>query len=285
MPVSRASAIAVSAARDITRCPMPLSPSTSAVAGADFVTAMFGRGLKPPAFRRRTYCGRRNTPCASAPVRSASAISAAHFAAAARGNPAAASASSISPLTAATGTHSTTSVLLILYPRRRLPRHVAYRCARAIKSMDNRYFNARTRISRMRTSRRGTILRQGPHASTTAPKGEAMTTPPRVVIVGAGFGGLTAAKALSGQPFNVTVIDQHNYHLFQPLLYQVATAGLSPAEIASPIRAILSGQRNVNVMLGKVSGVDTVRREVLAEGRRIPYDTLILATGVQHAYF
>lgn len=112
-----------------------------------------------------------------------------------------------------------------------------------------------------------------------------MTASPRVVIVGAGFGGLTAAKALSGKPFDVTVIDQHNYHLFQPLLYQVATAGLSPAEIASPIRGILSRERNVNVMLGKVSGVDTSQREVIAEGRHIPYDTLILATGAQHAYF
>src|SRR3954470_15490357 len=102
-----------------------------------------------------------------------------------------------------------------------------------------------------------------------------------VVIVGAGFGGLSAAKALAKTDFNVTVIDQHNYHLFQPLLYQVATAGLSPAEIASPIRGILSREQNVNVMLGKVSGVDVGRREVLAEGRRIPYDTLILATGAQ----
>ena len=74
-------------------------------------------------------------------------------------------------------------------------------------------------------------------------------------------------------PFDVTVIDQHNYHLFQPLLYQVATAGLSPADIASPIRGILRRAQNINVMLGKVSGVDTARREVLAEGRRIPYDT------------
>jgi NADH dehydrogenase len=112
-----------------------------------------------------------------------------------------------------------------------------------------------------------------------------MTTSRRVVIVGAGFGGLTAAKALNGKPFDVTVIDQHNYHLFQPLLYQVATAALSPAEIASPIRGILSREQNVNVMLGKVSGVDIAQREVLAEGRRIPYDTLILATGAQHAYF
>jgi len=108
---------------------------------------------------------------------------------------------------------------------------------------------------------------------------------PRVVIVGAGFGGLAAAKALSGRDFDVTIIDQHNYHLFQPLLYQVATAGLSPADIASPIRAIVSSAPNLNVVLGKVSGVDTVRREVIAEGRHIPFDYLILATGAQHAYF
>src|SRR3954452_11502898 len=111
--------------------------------------------------------------------------------------------------------------------------------------------------------------------------GKRVMSNPRVVIVGAGFAGLTAAKALKGEPFDVTVIDQHNYHLFQPLLYQVATAGLSPAEIASPIRGILSREQNVNVMLGRVSGVDAGRREVLAEGRRIPYDTLILATGAQ----
>jgi NADH:quinone reductase (non-electrogenic) len=110
-------------------------------------------------------------------------------------------------------------------------------------------------------------------------------THPRIVIVGAGFGGLSAAKALAGKPFDVTVIDRHNYHLFQPLLYQVATASLSPAEIASPIRAILQRAQNVNVMLGKVSGIDMASREVLAEGRRIPYDTLVLATGAQHAYF
>ncbi|HKS61948.1 MAG TPA: NAD(P)/FAD-dependent oxidoreductase [Xanthobacteraceae bacterium] len=110
-------------------------------------------------------------------------------------------------------------------------------------------------------------------------------TDPRVVIVGAGFGGLSAAKALAGEPFDVTVIDRHNYHLFQPLLYQVATASLSPAEIASPIRGILQRAQNVNVMLGKVSGIDLEQREVLAEGRRVPYDTLVLATGAQHAYF
>jgi NADH dehydrogenase len=107
----------------------------------------------------------------------------------------------------------------------------------------------------------------------------------RVVIVGAGFGGLSAAKVLAGSAFDVTVVDQHNYHLFQPLLYQVATAGLSPADIASPIRGILAKAGNINVMLGKVSGIDTARRDVLAEGRRIPFDYLILATGAQHAYF
>jgi NADH dehydrogenase len=107
----------------------------------------------------------------------------------------------------------------------------------------------------------------------------------RVVIVGAGFGGLSAAKALAGSAFDVTIVDQHNYHLFQPLLYQVATAGLSPAEIASPIRSILARARNVNVVLGRVSGIDVAQRVVIAEGRRIPFDHLILATGALHAYF
>jgi NADH:ubiquinone reductase (H+-translocating) len=113
------------------------------------------------------------------------------------------------------------------------------------------------------------------------------TTPrkPRVVIVGAGFGGLSAAKALARSAFEITLIDRHNYHLFQPLLYQVATAGLSPADIAAPIRGILGGQRNITVALAAVSGVDVERREIIAEGRRIPFDFLVLATGAQHAYF
>ncbi len=108
---------------------------------------------------------------------------------------------------------------------------------------------------------------------------------PHVVILGAGFGGLSAATALANSPFDVTLVDQHNYHLFQPLLYQVATAGLSPADIASPIRSIMRAARNVNVVLAKVSGIDVVRREVVAEGRRIGFDYLIVATGAQHAYF
>jgi NADH dehydrogenase len=108
---------------------------------------------------------------------------------------------------------------------------------------------------------------------------------PRVVIVGAGFAGLSAAKALSAAPFDVTIVDRHNYHLFQPLLYQVATAGLSPADIAAPIRGILGGQSNATVLLATVTGVDVARREVIAGDRRIPYDDLILGTGAQHAYF
>jgi NADH dehydrogenase len=108
---------------------------------------------------------------------------------------------------------------------------------------------------------------------------------PRVVIVGGGFGGLSAAKALAGQPFEVTLIDRNNHHLFQPLLYQVATAGLSPADIASPIRGILRGQKNARVMFAEVSGVDLKRQQVIADGRRIGYDYLIVATGARHAYF
>jgi NADH dehydrogenase len=108
---------------------------------------------------------------------------------------------------------------------------------------------------------------------------------PRVVIIGSGFGGLSAAKHLAKAPFDVTIIDRHNYHLFQPLLYQVATAGLSPGDIASPIRGVLRRQKNTNVILAKVSGVDTSRNEVIAEGRRIPFDCLIVATGAEHAYF
>ena len=107
----------------------------------------------------------------------------------------------------------------------------------------------------------------------------------RVVIVGAGFAGLSAAKGLAKGPFDVTVIDRYNYHLFQPLLYQVATAGLSPADIAAPIRSVLARDKSVHVVLGIVSAVDTQARHVVAEGREIPYDRLILATGARHAYF
>jgi NADH dehydrogenase len=108
---------------------------------------------------------------------------------------------------------------------------------------------------------------------------------PRIVIVGAGFGGLSAAKALARAPAQVVVIDERNYHLFQPLLYQVATAGLSPADIAAPIRGIVRRQKNTHVMLGSVTGVDVAGRAVLLGQRRVPYDYLIVATGARHAYF
>jgi NADH dehydrogenase len=107
----------------------------------------------------------------------------------------------------------------------------------------------------------------------------------RVVIIGAGFGGLSAAWGLRNSAFQVTLIDQHNYHLFQPLLYQVATAALSPADIAGPVRSIVRDSRNVSVILAQVTGIDVARNEVLAEGRRIPFDDLIIATGARHAYF
>lgn len=110
--------------------------------------------------------------------------------------------------------------------------------------------------------------------------------PTQVVIVGAGFGGLWAAKALANSETEVVVIDRQNYHLFQPLLYQVATAGLSPADIAGPIRSIIGTYRNVTVMLGAVEGVDVAGRKVMIDGgREVPYDHLILATGASHAYF
>ena len=113
---------------------------------------------------------------------------------------------------------------------------------------------------------------------------------PRVVVVGGGFGGLAAAKALSRTPAAVTLIDRTNHHLFQPLLYQVATAVLTPGQIGSPIRGILRNQSNTTVLLGEVTGVNTARRYVAAayEDRvdvPIPYDYLILATGVRHSYF
>ena len=108
----------------------------------------------------------------------------------------------------------------------------------------------------------------------------------RVVIVGGGFGGLAAAKALRDAEIDVTLIDRRNHHLFQPLLYQVATAALSPSEVAWPIRHLLRHQKNVRVLMATVVGVDTAARQVLLEdGSRQSYDSLILATGAQHAYF
>jgi NADH dehydrogenase len=108
---------------------------------------------------------------------------------------------------------------------------------------------------------------------------------PRVVIIGGGFGGLAVARVLAKAPVDVTVIDRNNHHVFQPLLYQVATAGLSPADIAAPIRSILSGQANASVVLGEVAGIDTARRVVQTVEQEIAYDYLVVATGVRHSYF
>jgi NADH dehydrogenase len=108
----------------------------------------------------------------------------------------------------------------------------------------------------------------------------------RVVIIGGGFGGLYAAKAFRKLPVDLTVIDRRNYHLFQPLLYQVATGALSPGEIAAPIRHVLHKQQNTRVLLGEVIDIDTAAKQVvLRAGDREPYDTLIVATGATHYYF
>src|SRR5579859_3414455 len=106
-----------------------------------------------------------------------------------------------------------------------------------------------------------------------------------VLILGAGFGGLYAAKALKRAPVRVTVVDRRNFHLFQPLLYQVATAALNPSDIASPVRSILHDQQNVNVILGEVTAVDTERKRVKLADDELAYDYLIIATGATHSYF
>ena len=108
---------------------------------------------------------------------------------------------------------------------------------------------------------------------------------PRVVIVGAGFGGLNAARALAGASVQITVIDRKNHHTFQPLLYQVATAGLSPGEIAAPIRSILRSHKNIEVLMAEVTGFDLELHTVQTPEGKIPFDYLIVAAGASHAYF
>src|SRR4028119_1240767 len=100
-------------------------------------------------------------------------------------------------------------------------------------------------------------------------------SPHNVVIVGGGFGGLYAAKALGRAPVNVTLIDKRNFHLFQPLLYQVATGTLSPADISSPLRAVFRKSKNTKVLLGEVNDIDPESKEVILRDRTIPYDTLV----------
>lgn len=108
---------------------------------------------------------------------------------------------------------------------------------------------------------------------------------PHVVIVGSGFGGLRAARALAGKPVRVTMIDKRNYHLFQPLLYQVATAGISPHEIAYPVRAIFQRQKNFEFVMARVNGVDFAQKTVQTESGDVPYDYLILAAGASVNFF
>jgi NADH dehydrogenase len=114
-----------------------------------------------------------------------------------------------------------------------------------------------------------------------------MTTPdrPHVCIVGGGFAGLAAAKALAGAPVDVTLVDRRNHHVFQPLLYQVATASLSPADISAPIRSVVRGQENCQVVLVEITAVDVDGRRLVVEGGHIHYDYLVLAAGATHAYF
>src|SRR5258706_9866151 len=113
-----------------------------------------------------------------------------------------------------------------------------------------------------------------------------MTSPKRVVIVGGGFAGLSAARALRAAPVDVTVVDRRNYHLFQPLLYQVATGSLSPGEVAAPLRGVLGRQRNTRVLLGQMVDLDPKgKRVMLADGASLDYDSLIIAIGSQTSYF
>ncbi len=121
---------------------------------------------------------------------------------------------------------------------------------------------------------------------TKAPEYKHEQRRPRVVIVGGGFGGLHAARSLANLPVDVTLVDRRNHHLFQPLLYQVALAVLSPADIAQPIRSILRGQSNADVLMDEVVGIDAAGRQLsLASGARLNYDYLVLATGSTHSYF
>jgi NADH dehydrogenase len=112
-----------------------------------------------------------------------------------------------------------------------------------------------------------------------------MAHPHKVVIIGGGFGGLTAAQTLKNAPLQVTLVDRHNYHLFQPLLYQVATGSLSPANVAGPLRQVLHKQKNTQVLLGEATHIDAANRRVILSDGALGYDTLIVATGAKHQYF
>src|SRR5271169_1257491 len=112
-----------------------------------------------------------------------------------------------------------------------------------------------------------------------------MTNRHRVVIIGGGFGGLSAARQLKHAPVDVTLLDRCNYHLFQPLLYQVATGALSPANIAAPLRVVLKNQKNTKVLLAEATHIDVANRRLILSDGSIDYDTLVVATGSSHQYF
>src|SRR5580693_7470895 len=135
--------------------------------------------------------------------------------------------------------------------------------------------------------REAAALHQLSESRTASDRGEASMPQERqrVVIAGAGFGGLEAAKALRASAADVIVIDQQNHHCFQPLLYQVATAALSPADVAWPIRRILRKQPNATVLMAEVRGIDTAKKLVQTDSISVPYDFLVLATGATHSYF
>ena len=105
------------------------------------------------------------------------------------------------------------------------------------------------------------------------------------MIIGGGFGGLYAAKSMAKANVQITLIDKRNFHLFQPLLYQVATGSLSPEDISSPLRSVLSKSKNTKVLLGEVNDIDTTAQNVMVCAESVPYDTLIVATGAKHSYF
>src|ERR1700690_255132 len=107
----------------------------------------------------------------------------------------------------------------------------------------------------------------------------------RVVVIGGGFGGLNVVRKLRRAPVQVTLVDRRNFHLFQPLLYQVATGGLSPANIAAPLRDVFRKQENAEVLLGEVVEIDAAEHEIILRDGKLPYDTLVIATGVSHQYF
>src|SRR5262249_32693333 len=145
---------------------------------------------------------------------------------------------------------------------------------------------ARSASARRPAAARFGLLGPGPGLALHAGEVLRMGSTHRVVIVGGGFGGLRAARALKDAPVDVTLVDKRNFHLFQPLLYQVATGSLSPGEIAAPLRSVLANQANTRVLLGEVKDIDPAARRLrLADGAELEYDSLIVASGSRSNYY